>query len=337
MLGANCLKWVSGATARGLFTIASLLTTPPTLTSSLIIMPPNYLKPTTTSSKLNLTILPRARMFSCDSASHAMTSALSNCIPSAHPPIHCSTIHNGAIQPFHFVASAVPRPPLPLPLPSDSVPRVIPSIERSSSNRTMLLSDPALAELFASCSLPHHLIELPQLIATLNAYRSSDIALPSRATLRQDILSLAQQLRVAVVRRLKGYCRSYPLTVAIDGWTNVRQDKVTNVLILCGGMAFYWCSIVNVSSRNTAVWMHDPMRKVLEEIKQEGLIFSALVADNEQVNKTLHHLLLPSFPFLIRSPCAAHLVQLCVNHALNLPAIEPSSRYGGVAAVVPLQ
>ena len=67
------------------------------------------------------------------------------------------------------------------------------------------------------------------------------------------------------------------------------------------------------------------MRKVLEEIKQEGLIFSALVADNEQVNKTLHHLLLPSFPFLIRSPCAAHLVQLCVNHALNLPAIEPSS------------
>ena len=198
-----------------------------------------------------------------------------------------------------------------------------PTIERSFVKQNNAAVRPALAELFASCSLPHHLIELPQLIAALNAYRSSDIALPSRATLRQDILTLAQQLRAAVVRRLKGYCRSYPLTVAIDGWTNVRQDKVTNVLILCGGVAFYWCSIVNVSSRNTAVWMHDPMRRVLEEIKQEGLIFSALVADNEQVNKTLHHLLLPSFPFLIRSPCAAHLIQLCVNHALNLPAIEP--------------
>ena len=159
--------------------------------------------------------------------------------------------------------------------------------------------------------------------AAFEAYRNSDCSLPKRAPLRQDIIDLAQQMRKSVVNRLKGFCRSYPLTIAIDGWTNVRQDKVTNVLVLCGGVAFYWCSIVNVSSRNTAAWMHRPMKQALEQIKAEGLFFSALVADNEQVNKTLHTLLLPSFPFLIRSPCAAHLVQLCVNHALNLPAIEP--------------
>ena len=197
------------------------------------------------------------------------------------------------------------------------------TIQRSFVKQNNVAVRPAFAELFASCSLPHSLIESPLFIAALSAYRQGDDALPTAARLRHDILDHAQRMRAAVISQLKGYCRSYPLTIAIDGWTNVRQDKVTNVLVLCGGVAFYWCSIVNVSDRNTAVWMHDPVRKVLLDIKQEGLIFSALVADNEQVNKTLHHFLLASFPFLIRSPCAAHLVQLCVNHALSLPAIEP--------------
>ena len=197
------------------------------------------------------------------------------------------------------------------------------SIQSSFVKQNNAALRPALAELFASCSWAHHCVEWPQFIAALDAYRGCDLRPPSRASLRQDILDLAQQMRHSVISRLKGYCRSYPLTVAIDGWTNVRHDKVTNVLVLCGGVAFYWCSIVNVAERNTAVWMQEPMKQALNEIKAEGLIFSALVADNEQVNKTLHQLLQSTFPFLLRSPCAAHLIQLCVNHALNLPAIEP--------------
>jgi hypothetical protein len=182
---------------------------------------------------------------------------------------------------------------------------------------------PAFAELFARCSWAHHCVEFPEFVALLDAYRHSTVRPPTRAVLRHDITLLAQQMRVAVINRLKQYCRSCPLTIAIDGWTNVRQDKVTNVMVLCGGVAFYWCSIVNVVSRNTAMWMLNPVSAVLQDIKREGIIFNALVADNEQVNKTLHRLLLPTYPFLIRSPCAAHLIQLCVNHALNLPSIEP--------------
>ena len=182
---------------------------------------------------------------------------------------------------------------------------------------------PALAELFARCSWAHHCIESPEFIAALDAYRNSTIRPPTRAGLRHDMLNLAQQMRASVVKQLRAYCRSSPLTIAIDGWTNVRQDKVTNVMILCGGVAFYCCSIVNVVDRNTATWLLKPMIEVLHEIKREGLIFSALVADNEQVNKTLHRLLEPTFPFLVRSPCAAHLIQLCVNHALDIPAIQP--------------
>ena len=111
--------------------------------------------------------------------------------------------------------------------------------------------------------------------------------------------------------------------MAIDGWTDVNSSKVTNVVILCGGVAYYWCSIVNSLSHNTAVWLKDSLIRVLTGIREEGLMFTAIVADNERVNRTVwEHLLVP-FPFLIRSPCAAHLIQLCVNKALELPSIEP--------------
>src|ERR1700761_9496032 len=68
---------------------------------------------------------------------------------------------------------------------------------------------------------------------------------------------------------------------------------------------------------------HIPLTKVLTGLRQEGLTVSALVTDNEQVNKTLWELLVPKFPFLVRSPCAAHIIQLCVHGTLGLEKIEP--------------
>ena len=43
--------------------------------------------------------------------------------------------------------------------------------------------------------------------------------------------ALAQSLRLRVIHQLRTFCRSSPLTIAIDGWTNVNTAKVTNVVI----------------------------------------------------------------------------------------------------------
>ena len=72
------------------------------------------------------------------------------------------------------------------------------------------------------------------------------------------MLAEAQSLRGRVIRQLRIFCRSSPISVAIDGWTNVNTAKVTNVVLICGGEAYYWCSIVNGSHHNTAVWLRDP-------------------------------------------------------------------------------
>lgn len=181
----------------------------------------------------------------------------------------------------------------------------------------------ALAKLYARCSLAHQIVELPEFTDLIDCARRSDCDVPKRKTLRRSQLELAQSLRARVVRQLRNYCHSSPLTIAIDGWTNVNTAKVTNVVILCGGEAYYWCSIVNSRDRNTAVWLTGPLVEVLNSIRGEGLMFAGLVADNEQVNKCLFDMVSASFPFLINSPCAAHLVQLCVLKALELLPIDP--------------
>lgn len=182
---------------------------------------------------------------------------------------------------------------------------------------------PALALFFSFHSIPLHIIESEWFWALVEAIRNSTVDPPSRYQLKLAQAALAQRTRADLVRRLRNHCRSAPLTVGIDGWTNCRRDKVTNVVILSGGVAYYWCSIVNGNAANTAMWMREPLSKVISGLRELGLIVAALVTDNERVNRTLHELLLPSFPFLVRSPCAAHILQLCVKASLALEEIEP--------------
>jgi hypothetical protein len=229
------------------------------------------------------------------------------------------------------IAAKHPGVPIPLPLLSSSTSvSLLPSkkrtIQSTLDQSTLFINNealrPALAALFARCGWSHHTVEFPEFLNVIAAVRSSYCPPPNRRQLRQSQIELAQSLRTRVVRQLRCYCRASPLTVAIDGWTDVNSSKVTNVVILCGGVAYYWCSIVNGLSHNTAVWLKESLLRVLTGIKEEGLMFNAMVADNERVNRTLWELLLVPFPFLIRSPCAAHLIQLCVNRALELPLIE---------------
>ena len=114
------------------------------------------------------------------------------------------------------------------------------------------------------------------------------------------------------------------MTIAIDGWTNVRHTKVTNILLLTqlsGGVAYYWCSITNTYAANTAVWLESVLTPVLQQLVTLGVRFAALVADNEAVNDALWKHLLEPFPFLIRIPCAAHTIQLVVRQVMEFVAL----------------
>ena len=150
--------------------------------------------------------------------------------------------------------------------------------------------------------------------------RSTTAAPPHRRALKAAVGTLAEQIHRRVVQRITG--GTAPVTVAIDGWTNVRQTKVTNVVLLCGGTAFYWCSISNTYAANTAQWLEEQLTPKLRELLELGIRFTALVADNESVNGALFGRLQTPFPFLIRVPCAAHTIQLIVLQILRIDRFQ---------------
>jgi len=179
----------------------------------------------------------------------------------------------------------------------------------------------AATKLFAKHALPHRLADSKEMKAYTDAARKAPRAPPSRWEVRQDQHVYAAELREEVVDRLRQYSVTYPISIAIDGWTNTRHHKVTNLLCLCGGQAYYWRSIVNRYEKNSAAWLLTPIAAAIKELMDRGIRISALVADNEAVNGKLYRLLKPQFPFLLLSPCAAHTIQLCVNKALRLAGI----------------
>jgi hypothetical protein len=196
------------------------------------------------------------------------------------------------------------------------------TIHESFQQANNPLVAPLAAKLWAKYGLPHRLADAKEMKELLLAFRAATCPPPSKHIVRAAQTALAADLRGSVLAKLKSYSISSPICIAIDGWTNTRSHKVTNVLCLCGGQAYYWCSIVNRYDKNTADWLLTPISTAINTLKDMGIRITALVADNETVNGKLYRLLHPIFPFLLLSPCAAHTVQLCVNHSMKVDGIH---------------
>ena len=199
---------------------------------------------------------------------------------------------------------------------------VQPTLYSALSNANNPLVARAAAKLFARHALSHRLADSMEWTEFLECVRRSTCKVPNRATVKQAQSELAAQLRFEVIAKLRAHSVTSPISIAIDGWTNTRHHKVTNLLCLCGGQAYYWKSIVNRYDKNTAAWLLKPIAAAIAELLEYDIRIIALVADNEAVNGKLYKLLTPQFPFLLLSPCAAHTVQLCVNKALAVTGIK---------------
>jgi hypothetical protein len=133
---------------------------------------------------------------------------------------------------------------------SSSVPRAAAAAARPRSvadlftaqSHQSVLQTAAIA--FAKNGIAHRVVQTPSFSALLSAVGWNG-APPTRRSLRDALLTHSSNLRARLLSRLRN--SQTAVSVAIDGWTNVRHDKVTNVLVLQGGQAFYWCSITNAA------------------------------------------------------------------------------------------
>jgi hypothetical protein len=194
-----------------------------------------------------------------------------------------------------------------------------------SANSNVLQS---MALAFATNHIAHNVASSATFRAFLDAVRRSTVPLPARDGLKTHISQLAADMRAQVLERLRASSSSTPVAIAVDGWTNVRHAKVNNIVLVSGGVAFYWCSLPNAREKNSAQWIFNAMVPMLEELLAAGVRFAAFVADNEAVMNALYEKLQTRWPFFVRVPCAAHTIQLLVRTALC------TARWKGVVAQV---
>jgi len=141
----------------------------------------------------------------------------------------------------------------------------------------------------------------------------------NRRALAAGAHAAATEVKGEVIAKLRR-CRG--VTVGVDGWTNVRHDKVINLCPVGRGVAYYWDSVV-LKRGASAAEQAGPVTAGLRSIIDAGILVAAIVTDNEAVNGAMFKLLVGEFPFLLHIPCAAHTLQLCVKKALKLAPIAP--------------
>jgi hypothetical protein len=176
-----------------------------------------------------------------------------------------------------------------------------------------------LAQLCAVQGIAHRVVETKEFRQLMSALGWSS-KLPSR-----DILKGAIQHRASLMRtQLISTLQNTAVTLASDGWTNVNHEKVTNIVLIARGVAYYWCSIVNTHESNSAEWLCGRIQSIVEElIRTYHLRIAGLVMDNEAVNRKCHRLLTAHYPFLVQIPCAAHTIQLVVQSSLAHQTFAP--------------
>jgi hypothetical protein len=193
---------------------------------------------------------------------------------------------------------------------------VITTYDRMRQSATAAAID-AQVDYFLYRGVAFRAAEDPYLLNWLRIFKDGDgtIATPRRMqTLAEDRMQLVKDTVTARLRACHG------VAVGIDGWTNVRHDKVINLCPVGRGIAYYWASVV-MKRDSGADAQYPGIAAKLDEMLSAGVPVVAIVTDNEPVNMAVYERLRIKFPFLLHIPCAAHTLQLCVRKVMKLPII----------------
>jgi Protein of unknown function (DUF 659)/hAT family C-terminal dimerisation region len=205
------------------------------------------------------------------------------------------------------------------------------SISSSTTSQSLLRSsineykdqefEDSIARFFAVSYTALHVVEMEEFVDMMMKFRTKvSTTLPTRKSLKQLQYNLAQRSKELILQRTSR--SEFPSALALDGWTNCVQSKVTNVLLLSQGNSYFLNSYENVCEANTSDNLYKLILPLLDGLTNKKVKITGIVMDNASVNIKLFHLLKNPYPHLIRLPCSAHLVQLCVKQIIKLSGIR---------------
>jgi hypothetical protein len=177
-----------------------------------------------------------------------------------------------------------------------------------------------LALCFATHSLPHILLESEIFIDLMRSANSYQCKLPNRKQLKARMQSIAERYTNEMIDNAASCL--IPSALAIDGWTNCRQGKIINILLLSQNNPYFLRSCDSEHESVNAEFLYATIKPIIDGLHHRNIKIVGIVMDNASVNGKLYNDLIIDFPHFIRLPCAAHIIQLCVHRILLIPELK---------------
>lgn len=109
--------------------------------------------------------------------------------------------------------------------------------------------------LFVTSSLPHSLLESAIFKIALDTYKRAPNVKLMQNKMKDRIQQLGEKTVDGILTKLS--LQKSPVTLAIDGWTNVRSNKVTNLLLISNGISYFYASIENEKKMTLNGYLHN--------------------------------------------------------------------------------
>jgi hypothetical protein len=243
--------------------------------------------------------------------------------------------------------------PLPVNRERDGKRRNVQPLFRSDSDPTAQITDSlkpvnvdagdrwrnecqrAWAICFATNGIAHRVIESDSFKAAL-AVQSFDGHFPipgnlhmptlNRGIIKERQATAAQDFRRLVVDHLRGRI----VTLALDGWKDLLDNKVINILLLAGAKAFYWTGLFCDEIVLSADVIAAKLIPILDQLRALDVRIAAICTDNETTMISMHDYLIQGNPRIPRSPFR-HIIHLrdgahTVNLTVKTILLDPTAK-----------
>jgi hypothetical protein len=124
--------------------------------------------------------------------------------------------------------------------------------------------------MFVMCRFPYSAVEKPE-------YRAFTGSCTSAKSLSELICDIHREMKESLGARL----RNTSLTLAVDGWTGTRQDKVVNIVALSEASPYFLRSFF-LEDRETGAVVAGHVADAMDDVAKAGGFVSAIVTDNAE-------------------------------------------------------
>ncbi|CAG8702176.1 12985_t:CDS:1 [Acaulospora morrowiae] len=179
-------------------------------------------------------------------------------------------------------------------------------------------ADKTLAKFFYSTGIAFTAIENPFWHEFMKIVQPTYIS-PNRRNLANNLLDAEYQIEQEDLKKILE--NTSTITLASDGWSNIRQESVLNfILYLPNAKPVFYDAKYTGSESHTAEYIYNEIKSVIETIGSSK--FVGVITDNANTMRAAWKRLNQDYPKLICLGCNAHIGHLLVKDIIKHEKID---------------